>query len=91
MHTVLISDVEAKARGSRARFWYARDVERQRELLREYEMHAPGRLRRVAFTTEFEWERNEEGRWFTTEEVVAEAMEEPANLKKHGVIRRKRL
>ncbi|RPD71359.1 hypothetical protein L226DRAFT_615631 [Lentinus tigrinus ALCF2SS1-7] len=60
----------------RDHFWFARDVAMQRALLAEYEKHTSV-LRRIAFTTEFEWENRDDGRWITTDPVVPEVREEP--------------
>ena len=86
LHTLIISDAEVKEHGPRARFWFGRDVERQRALLGRYERHAPGQLRRVAFTSEFEWERDSGGRWVVTEYVDAEAAEESAYRNYKGIV-----
>ena len=47
----------------------------QRALLSDYERNAPA-LRCVAFTTEFEWEKNAVGEWYTTELVDPEVREQ---------------
>lgn len=48
----------------------------QKALLGEYEQHTSA-LKRVAFTTEFEWERGSDGRWYTTDLIDVEVQEEP--------------
>ena len=59
LHTLLISCEEEKPRAQ-----LLQEVEQQRMLLSEFGMYArAGRLRRVAFTAEFEWERDTEGKW----------------------------
>ena len=75
LHTLLLSDAFEKSRDRHACFWFARDVEMQRALLHDYERVAPA-LRCVAFTTEFEWEKNVAGEWYTTELVDPEVREE---------------
>ena len=74
LHTLLLSDAFDKYCDPHACFWFARDVEMQRALLRDYEQHAPA-LRCVAFTTEFEWEKSAAGKWYTTELVRPEVRE----------------
>ena len=74
LHTLLLSDALDKFYDRHACFWFARDVEMQRALLRDYEQHAPA-LRCVAFTTEFEWEKSAAGEWYTTELVDPEVRE----------------
>ncbi|KAI0737412.1 hypothetical protein C8Q80DRAFT_1125405 [Daedaleopsis nitida] len=76
LHTLLISDAVLKFDKRDARFWFARDLEMQRMRVEEYEEHAPA-LRLVAFTTEFEWEKGADGKWFTTEEVENEVRDDP--------------
>ncbi len=76
LHTFLLGDVVKKQYDHRDHFWFARDVDMQRALLAEFERHTSA-LRRVAFTTEFEWEKGDNGRWYTTEVVDAEVREEP--------------
>ena len=68
------------------RFWFARDIDRQRMLLEGFELHAPEQLKRVAFTEEFEWKRSDGGRWMMTDSVDAEAVEEPGDLVNSGFI-----
>ena len=75
LHTLLLSDAFDKYYDPRACFWFARDVEMQRALLSDYERNAPA-LRCVAFTTEFEWEKNAVGEWYTTELVDPEVREQ---------------
>lgn len=48
----------------------------QKALLGEYEQHTSA-LKRVAFTTEFEWEKGSDGRWYTTDLIDVEVQEEP--------------
>ncbi|RPD55385.1 hypothetical protein L227DRAFT_468545, partial [Lentinus tigrinus ALCF2SS1-6] len=62
LHTFLLGDVVKKRYDHRDHFWFARDVAMQRALLAEYEKHTSV-LRRIAFTTEFEWENRDDGRW----------------------------
>ncbi|KAI0697073.1 hypothetical protein C8T65DRAFT_743317 [Cerioporus squamosus] len=76
LHTFLLGDVVKKQYDHRDHFWFARDVTMQRALLAQFEKHTSA-LRRVAFTTEFEWEKGEDGRWYTTEVVDPEVREEP--------------
>ncbi|TFK87647.1 hypothetical protein K466DRAFT_662851 [Polyporus arcularius HHB13444] len=76
LHTFLLGDVVKKQYDHRDHFWFARDVDMQRALLVEFERHTSA-LGRVAFTTEFEWEKGDNGRWYTTEVVDAEVREEP--------------
>ena len=87
LHTLLLSDAVAKRRGlPGGRFWFAHDIDRQRMLLERFELHAPGKLRRVAFTEEFKWERGDGGRWMMSGCVDAEAVEEPGDLVNSGFI-----
>ncbi|KAI0628910.1 hypothetical protein C8Q77DRAFT_1161932 [Trametes polyzona] len=65
LHTFLLADVALKRYSSNHAFRFARDVGLQRHWLAEFETHSSV-LRRVAFTTEFEWERGADGTWRTS-------------------------
>lgn len=66
LHTLLLSDVAYKYGGQNHAFHFARDLALQRRWLAEFARHS-SRLRHVAFTTEFEWEKGADGAWYPTE------------------------
>ncbi|KAI0355258.1 hypothetical protein OH77DRAFT_355369 [Trametes cingulata] len=66
LHTLLLSDTAYKEFGPNKAFKFARDVVLQRAWLAEYARHSSV-LRHVAFTTEFEWEKGDDGAWYPTE------------------------
>ncbi|KAJ2993608.1 hypothetical protein NUW54_g7691 [Trametes sanguinea] len=66
LHTLLFSDALHKFHRRNWPFLTARDRRMQREFLAEYNRHSAV-LRRVAFTTEFEWEKGEDGVWYPSE------------------------
>ncbi|RPD55380.1 hypothetical protein L226DRAFT_615626 [Lentinus tigrinus ALCF2SS1-7] len=68
MHTLLLSDVTKKMMNEC--FAFAHDEAYQRRALAAYDEHSSF-LRRVAFTTEFEWEKRQDG-WHPWGHVVAE-------------------
>ncbi|KAI9069780.1 hypothetical protein FKP32DRAFT_1640455 [Trametes sanguinea] len=63
LHTLLLSDALRKIYSRNAAFMFARDLNMQRRCLEEYSRHSAV-LRRVAFTTEFEWEKGSDGVWY---------------------------
>ncbi|OSC96848.1 hypothetical protein PYCCODRAFT_1399756 [Trametes coccinea BRFM310] len=63
LHTLLFSDVLRKFYRRNAAFLFARDLDMQRRCLAEYSRHSSA-LRRVAFTTELEWEKGNDGVWY---------------------------
>ncbi|KAL7282835.1 hypothetical protein ACG7TL_002248 [Trametes sanguinea] len=63
LHTLLLSDVLRKFYRRNAAFGFARDLDMQRRCLAEYSRHSSA-LRRVAFTTELEWEKGNDGVWY---------------------------
>lgn len=71
LHTFLLSDVSLKRYDLGNAFLWARDEALQSAVLAGYEFHAPA-LRRVAFTTEFEWEKRADGRWHAWGHVFLE-------------------
>lgn len=83
LHTLLIIDSGAEPEwgsidsdSGPTSFYFAYDLEFQRELLSSYETYAP-KLRRVAFTTEFEWEKGPDGWWYLSEDVDPQTGLEP--------------
>ncbi|KAI0761513.1 hypothetical protein BD413DRAFT_590063 [Trametes elegans] len=66
LHTLLLSDVSFKVCGQNCAFRFARDLALQRGWLAEFARRSPV-LRRVAFTTEFEWEKGADGVWYPSE------------------------
>ncbi|KAI0665404.1 hypothetical protein C8Q78DRAFT_1084003 [Trametes maxima] len=75
LHTLRFSDVAYKLYGRNKAFAFARDVPLQRGWLTEFAQRS-NTLRRVAFTTEFEWEKAADGAWYTTE-CVSDARLDP--------------
>ncbi|KAL7282837.1 hypothetical protein ACG7TL_002250 [Trametes sanguinea] len=63
LHTLLFSDVLRKFYRRNAAFLFARDLDMQRRCLAEYSRHSSA-LRHVAFTTELEWEKGNDGVWY---------------------------
>ncbi|RPD55381.1 hypothetical protein L226DRAFT_538224 [Lentinus tigrinus ALCF2SS1-7] len=71
LHTLLISDGMPKTRlGGGSPFYFAHDEAYQRRALASYDEHSSS-LRRVAFTSEFEWEKRQDG-WHAWGHVVPE-------------------
>ena len=74
LHTFLLSDGPAKTiwsvGGAAGPFYYAHDEDYQRRALAAYDEQSSS-LRRVAFTSEFEWEKREDG-WYPWGHVAAE-------------------
>ncbi|KAI0781548.1 hypothetical protein BD413DRAFT_608677 [Trametes elegans] len=71
LHTFLLSDGPFKREDPTIAFRWAWDYSLQRQLLVEYHGYAPG-LRRMAFTTEFEWEKRADGRWYPWNHIILE-------------------
>ncbi|TFK87645.1 hypothetical protein K466DRAFT_599302 [Polyporus arcularius HHB13444] len=69
LHTFLLSDGLLKALPGGGPFEFAHDEGLQRRALATYDQHSSS-LRRVAFTTEFEWEKREDG-WHLWGHAVA--------------------
>ena len=65
LRTLLLSDGIYKSYKLRP-YKFGRDVALQRAVLASYEAYAPA-LRRVAFTTDFEWEKGADGWWYLIE------------------------
>lgn len=57
--------------GVQAAFPWARDEALQRQVLADFDSRSSV-LRRVAFTTEFEWEKRADGQWHAWGHVVPE-------------------
>ncbi len=70
LHTFLLSDCALKTMSDEGPFEFAHDEDYQRRVLAVYDQHSSS-LRRVAFTTEFEWEKKEDG-WHPWGHVFAE-------------------
>ncbi|TFK87639.1 hypothetical protein K466DRAFT_103006 [Polyporus arcularius HHB13444] len=70
LHTFLLSDCALKTMSDGGPFEFAHDEDYQRRVLAVYDQHSSS-LRRVAFTTEFEWDKKEDG-WHPWGHVVAE-------------------
>ena len=70
LHTLLISCVEEKTRTQ-----WLQEIEQQRMLLSEFDTYARARrLRRVAFTVEFEWVRDAKGKWLIPDILDSEVV-----------------
>ena len=73
LHTFLLSDGPAKTiwsvGGAAGPFYYAHDEDYQRRALAAYDEQSSS-LRRVAFTSEFEWEKRADG-WHPWGYVIA--------------------
>ncbi|KAI0648591.1 hypothetical protein C8Q79DRAFT_1102962 [Trametes meyenii] len=78
LRTLRLSDVGYKLYGPNQAFAFARDVPLQREWLAEF-ARCSSALNRVAFTTEFEWEKGTDGAWYTTE-CVSDAPLDPEDV-----------
>ncbi|KAI0657081.1 hypothetical protein C8Q70DRAFT_919959 [Cubamyces menziesii] len=76
LHTFLLSDGVLKSRGQNWAFSFARDLDLQKQWLVEYSRYSSA-LRRVAFTTEFEWEKGEDGVWYPSEFPSDKPVEHP--------------
>ncbi|KAI9069779.1 hypothetical protein FKP32DRAFT_1586620 [Trametes sanguinea] len=66
LHTLLFSDAFYKIFRRNGAFRFARDLGMQRKCLDEYSTYSAV-LRRVAFTTEFEWEKGDDGVWIPSQ------------------------
>ncbi|KAI0697075.1 hypothetical protein C8T65DRAFT_28214 [Cerioporus squamosus] len=62
LHTFLLSDALLKTLPDGSPFKFTHDEDYQRRALAAYDQHSSS-LRRVAFTTDFEWEKREDGQW----------------------------
>ncbi|EIW61020.1 uncharacterized protein TRAVEDRAFT_46245 [Trametes versicolor FP-101664 SS1] len=72
LHTFLLSDGPLKLCGGfRHAFPWAGDEALQRQVLADFDRRSSV-LRRVAFTTEFEWEKRADGQWHAWGHVVPE-------------------
>ncbi|TFK87644.1 hypothetical protein K466DRAFT_586178 [Polyporus arcularius HHB13444] len=70
LHTFLLSDGLARSFAHGCPFEFYDDEDYQRAALDNYDQHSSS-LRRVAFTTEFEWEKREDG-WHPWGHIVAD-------------------
>ncbi|KAI0328042.1 hypothetical protein GY45DRAFT_1436497 [Cubamyces sp. BRFM 1775] len=76
LHTLLLSDGAHKVYGQNEAFSFARNLDMQKQWLIEYSRHSSV-LRRVAFTTEFEWEKGDDGAWYPSELPRDKPVEHP--------------
>ncbi|KAI0758666.1 hypothetical protein C8Q74DRAFT_1299236 [Fomes fomentarius] len=71
LHTFLLSDLVSRHVNDHD-FPFTHDEALQLSVLREFDEHCSSSLRRVAFTTAFEWEKRADGRWYAWGDIEPE-------------------